>query len=51
MEKEKIGEMENIIKRRLCYGNYECPMMLAASSGDDVDFYGAWADPAEVFRA
>ena len=25
MEKEKIGEMENIIKRRLCHGNYECP--------------------------
>ena len=25
MEKEKIGKMENIIKRRLCHGNYECP--------------------------
>ena len=25
MEKEKIGKMENIIKRRLCDGNYECP--------------------------
>ena len=32
-------------------GIMNAPMMLAASSGDDVDFTGAWADPAEVFRA
>ena len=49
MEKEKIGEMENIIKGGCAMGIMNAPMMLAASSGDDVDFMVHGLIPLKFF--